>query len=384
MGRKKDQKAPDKQAFELKPFCYYCDKEFDTVKTLVQHQRTKHCNCSECGLKFDTVTGLRVHMLNAYKKTLKEVPGAVPGRENPDIVVSGMEGIPKVCLDARMQKALAAQAEIQASERAKRDAREAEQAEEADRDAERRKRDKSREKPPLPSKFDIKQRPTVAVPPPDVLMPKLQDVPTFLPRTAAIPPFPLSAPREAPAPVAPPRVPEPQLSPVTMTGLSAAVKKLLAGEEDEVPSGSGLVSVEGLDTHLAPAALAGLHMVALKVLACAGVLLPKEEAPLEPLQEGAGVLSMPTPPPTVPSVPSMGTLPPVRPLSLMNEPSTAPTGPSPIPSIPTVQLLTLSKESSAEHGEGAKIQARLASLKEAAMALEPPEKRQKVAVLAAS
>lgn len=395
MGRKKDiQHAPQRQAFELKPFCYYCDKEFDTVKTLIQHQRTKHCNCSECGLKFDTVTGLRVHMLNAYKKTLKEVPGAVPGRENPDIVVHGMEGIPKVVLDTRMQKAMAAHQEKQAGERAIRDAREAEQAEEAEREAERQKRDRSREKPPGPAKFDIKpSRPTAAVPPPEVLSPKPCEAPTMhLPKPVDIPPWQASIPREAPAPVMPPMAPAPQLAPVTMTGLSAPVKKLLAGEEDEVPSGSGLVSVEGLDTHLAPAALAGLHICALKVLACAGVLLPKEEAPAEPLEPGAGVLSLPlpAPPPTVPSVPSVGTLPPLPPmrtLSLMNDASTAPTGPSPIPSIPTVQPLSLAKEPTPHDDEGAKIQARLQSLKEAAMGLEriePPEKRQKVGDVTAS
>ena len=49
-------RAGREEPLELKPFCYYCDREFDTVKTLIQHQRTKHFNCSECGLKFDTVT----------------------------------------------------------------------------------------------------------------------------------------------------------------------------------------------------------------------------------------------------------------------------------------------------------------------------------------
>eukprot|EP00408_Alexandrium_pacificum_P049264 CAMPEP_0171247838 /NCGR_PEP_ID=MMETSP0790-20130122/48704_1 /TAXON_ID=2925 /ORGANISM="Alexandrium catenella, Strain OF101" /LENGTH=103 /DNA_ID=CAMNT_0011715265 /DNA_START=47 /DNA_END=354 /DNA_ORIENTATION=- len=102
MGRKKALVANQAQEpFELKPFCYYCEREFDTVKTLILHQRTKHFNCAECGLKFDTVTGLRVHMLNAYKKTMKEVPNCIPGRENPDIVVHGMEGLPKGILEEK-------------------------------------------------------------------------------------------------------------------------------------------------------------------------------------------------------------------------------------------------------------------------------------------
>lgn len=107
MGRKKAQGSNHVQEpLELKPFCYYCDREFDTPKTLIQHQRTKHLTCSECGLRFDTVTGLRVHMLNAYKKTLKEVPGAIRGRENPDVVVHGMEGVPKGIIEERTRKAV--------------------------------------------------------------------------------------------------------------------------------------------------------------------------------------------------------------------------------------------------------------------------------------
>merc|ERR1719343_2020551 len=106
MGRKKVLVASQAlETFELKPFCYYCEREFDNTKTLIQHQRTKHFNCAECGLKFDTVTGLRVHMLNAYKKTMKEVPNSIPGRENPDIVVHGMEGLPKGILEERIRKA---------------------------------------------------------------------------------------------------------------------------------------------------------------------------------------------------------------------------------------------------------------------------------------
>eukprot|EP00928_Gymnodinium_smaydae_P005183 TRINITY_DN11784_c0_g4_i1.p1 TRINITY_DN11784_c0_g4~~TRINITY_DN11784_c0_g4_i1.p1 ORF type:complete len:549 (+),score=84.93 TRINITY_DN11784_c0_g4_i1:55-1647(+) len=115
MGRKKvdvgGTTRAAQESLDLRPFCYYCDKEFATVKELIQHQRTKHFNCAECGLKFDTITGLRVHMLNAYKKTMKEVPGAIQGRENPDIVVHGMEGLPKSIVEERTQKALAEQAD---------------------------------------------------------------------------------------------------------------------------------------------------------------------------------------------------------------------------------------------------------------------------------
>lgn len=105
MGRKKvlgANEAPE--LLECAPFCYYCDREFDDVKTLIQHQRTKHFCCEECGRTFSSVTSLRVHMLNSYKKSLKEVPHALSGRENPDIVVHGMEGLPQDILEERIQK----------------------------------------------------------------------------------------------------------------------------------------------------------------------------------------------------------------------------------------------------------------------------------------
>ncbi|CAJ1345507.1 unnamed protein product [Effrenium voratum] len=101
------------EAVDTQPFCYYCDRKFDDEKTLVQHQRIKHFCCFECGRTFSSVTGLRVHMLNAYKKSLKEVPRAMAGRENPDVFVHGMEGIPQDVLEERMQKVMAEQSERQ-------------------------------------------------------------------------------------------------------------------------------------------------------------------------------------------------------------------------------------------------------------------------------
>lgn len=86
-----------------RPFCFYCDRDFDNIKTLVAHQQTKHFNCVDCGLKFDTTTNLRVHMLNAHKKKLTAVTGAIEGRDNPDYVIHGMDGVPQHVKDARRE-----------------------------------------------------------------------------------------------------------------------------------------------------------------------------------------------------------------------------------------------------------------------------------------
>eukprot|EP01067_Filipodium_phascolosomae_P009809 Filipodium_phascolosomae@DN986_c0_g1_i1.p2 len=90
MGRKK----AGRSSAVLKPFCYYCDREFDDEKVLVQHQKAKHFKCLQCNRKLDTAAGLVVHMLQVHKESLSKVPNAMQGREETELVVHGMEGIP--------------------------------------------------------------------------------------------------------------------------------------------------------------------------------------------------------------------------------------------------------------------------------------------------
>lgn len=263
MGRKKIGIVSQAQeTFELRIFfCYYCDKEFDSTKTLITHQRTKHFNCAECGLKFDTVTGLRVHMLNAYKKTMKEVPKAMPGRENPDIVVHGMEGLPKGLLDERTQKAKA--------EKAKQD---------------RQKEEENRERLKRVAEAQA------ASVPPEAKRRTISPVPE-------VPP-----PPQMPLPV--PLVSSPRPPPQAMPGLSLAVASLLSGAES---SRLGPPMVPGLVNHSVPPALNGLHPVALQVLAFAGALPPKSVGSMQPALALLGsALAGTVPVPTMVHVGPMG------------------------------------------------------------------------------
>lgn len=98
MGRKKRRGA------QLKPFCYYCDREFDDEKVLIQHQKAKHFKCSECNRKLDTATGLVVHMLQVHKETISRVPNANPGRDNPEDIIHGMAGVPQDILNEKQAK----------------------------------------------------------------------------------------------------------------------------------------------------------------------------------------------------------------------------------------------------------------------------------------
>ncbi|XP_035212437.1 BUB3-interacting and GLEBS motif-containing protein ZNF207-like isoform X2 [Stegodyphus dumicola] len=87
MGRKK--KKPSK------PWCWYCNREFDDEKILIQHQKAKHFKCHICHKKLYTGPGLAIHCMQVHKDTLDKVPNALPNRNSVDIEIYGMEGIPE-------------------------------------------------------------------------------------------------------------------------------------------------------------------------------------------------------------------------------------------------------------------------------------------------
>lgn len=93
MGKKK-KRASDKV------WCYYCDREFDDEKILVQHQKAKHFKCHVCQKKLSTAGGMAIHVLQVHKETVAKVPNAKPGRESTDIEIYGMQGIPPDVLAA--------------------------------------------------------------------------------------------------------------------------------------------------------------------------------------------------------------------------------------------------------------------------------------------
>lgn len=87
MGRKK--KKP------FKPWCWYCNREFDDEKILLQHQRAKHFKCPICHKKLYTGPGLTIHCMQVHKETLDKIPEALPNRNGVDMDIYGMEGIPE-------------------------------------------------------------------------------------------------------------------------------------------------------------------------------------------------------------------------------------------------------------------------------------------------
>ena len=88
MGRKKG------HIVTLKPFCYYCDKEFNNELILHQHQKARHFNCNKCRKRFSTAPALDTHEIQVHRSSLKRVPNAKAGRDSFDISIYGMDGVP--------------------------------------------------------------------------------------------------------------------------------------------------------------------------------------------------------------------------------------------------------------------------------------------------
>ncbi|XP_001626843.3 BUB3-interacting and GLEBS motif-containing protein ZNF207 [Nematostella vectensis] len=96
MGRKK--KKP------MKPWCWYCNRDFDDEKILIQHQKAKHFKCMICHKKLYTGPGLAIHCTQVHKETVSAIPNSLPNRGDPEIEIYGMEGIPEKDLKERQQR----------------------------------------------------------------------------------------------------------------------------------------------------------------------------------------------------------------------------------------------------------------------------------------
>ncbi|XP_026868114.1 BUB3-interacting and GLEBS motif-containing protein ZNF207b [Electrophorus electricus] len=93
MGRKKKK--------QMKPWCWYCNRDFDDEKILIQHQKAKHFKCHICHKKLYTGPGLAIHCMQVHKETIDGVPNAIPGRTDIELEIYGMEGIPEKDMQER-------------------------------------------------------------------------------------------------------------------------------------------------------------------------------------------------------------------------------------------------------------------------------------------
>ncbi|KAK4464311.1 putative zinc finger protein [Cladorrhinum samala] len=118
MGKKK-RGHPDVEELLERPWCYYCERDFEDLKLLISHQKAKHFKCERCGKRLNTAGGLSVHMNQVHKESLSSVENALPNRQGLDIEIFGMEGVPEDVLQQHNQRIIqnfyTAQAERQAA-----------------------------------------------------------------------------------------------------------------------------------------------------------------------------------------------------------------------------------------------------------------------------
>ncbi|AEO68187.1 uncharacterized protein THITE_2117609 [Thermothielavioides terrestris NRRL 8126] len=118
MGKKK-RGHPDIEELLARPWCYYCERDFEDLKLLISHQKAKHFKCERCGKRLNTAGGLSVHMNQVHKETLTSVENALPNRQGLDVEIFGMEGVPEDIVQQHNQRIIqnfyTAQAERQAA-----------------------------------------------------------------------------------------------------------------------------------------------------------------------------------------------------------------------------------------------------------------------------
>ncbi|PWN39868.1 hypothetical protein IE81DRAFT_294162 [Ceraceosorus guamensis] len=91
--------AKKKKAPLLEAWCWYCDREFEDEKVLLQHQKAKHYKCPHCPRRLNTAGGLTVHLHQVHKAEPTFIENALPGRESFDVEIYGMTGIPAADLE---------------------------------------------------------------------------------------------------------------------------------------------------------------------------------------------------------------------------------------------------------------------------------------------
>jgi hypothetical protein len=55
MGKKR--RGPSLEELLDRPWCYYCERDFDDLKILISHQKAKHFKCEKCGRRLNTAGG---------------------------------------------------------------------------------------------------------------------------------------------------------------------------------------------------------------------------------------------------------------------------------------------------------------------------------------
>jgi hypothetical protein len=102
-----------------RPWCYYCERDFDDARVLLSHQKAKHFRCNHCNRRLNTAGGLSVHLQQVHKETLTYVENAIEGREGVDPEIFGMCGVPEELVNAHKQRIMNEYFKMEAKRRAR-------------------------------------------------------------------------------------------------------------------------------------------------------------------------------------------------------------------------------------------------------------------------
>lgn len=64
-------------------WCFYCEREFEDEKVLIQHQKAKHFKCHVCHKKLSSAGGMVIHVLQVHKESISKFVSLPPPPPNP-------------------------------------------------------------------------------------------------------------------------------------------------------------------------------------------------------------------------------------------------------------------------------------------------------------
>ncbi|KAI8097651.1 uncharacterized protein BX664DRAFT_326926, partial [Halteromyces radiatus] len=96
-----------KRTKELRPWCWYCERDFESLSVLIEHQKAKHFKCSQCRRTWYSIRKLIVHAMSQHDMNIISVANALPHRTNQiHLEIIGMDGIPEDDLYAHEKQVL--------------------------------------------------------------------------------------------------------------------------------------------------------------------------------------------------------------------------------------------------------------------------------------
>ncbi len=64
-------------------WCFYCEREFEDEKVLIQHQKAKHFKCHVCHKKLSSAGGMVIHVLQVHKESISKFVSLSPSPAQP-------------------------------------------------------------------------------------------------------------------------------------------------------------------------------------------------------------------------------------------------------------------------------------------------------------